>query len=294
MDRSAAHARHDEFLLARFFGDDVDERERARARDLISTCPDCAAFYADLEAIASATAALPVPARPRDFTLTEADSARLNPARSGWLSGLVGRTRMLGSSMAALGMAGIVLVGAITALAPAGGLNTTQGGEKQRPAFAAASDMPTAGPAGPELSNADQAGAGSSQAVPQATAAPSAAPTGERAAPSPAASTVALAPSPAPMSSAGAPTPSETSAPEGLGIVSPGPSGSGEGVTDTSGKSAGGSAEATQMPGPPAGSAVSNGPDARLVALAGSAALLVAGLLLLAAPRLARRRSGSR
>ncbi len=116
MTRAASpdHAAHDELLLARFFGDDLGERERRQAVDLVASCPDCATFVADLEAISGATAALPVPPRPRDFSLTEADAARLRRGRATRLFGWLGRTRALGGSMAAVGLAGFVVVGALS------------------------------------------------------------------------------------------------------------------------------------------------------------------------------------
>jgi anti-sigma factor RsiW len=114
MDRtvSAAHASHDELLIARLFGDDVDEPERARALELIAECTECAALFADLGAIADADAAMPVPPRPRDFTLTEADAARLRRKRHVWspIFG-AGLRRSLGSSLAAIGLAGALLTG---------------------------------------------------------------------------------------------------------------------------------------------------------------------------------------
>jgi len=62
MDRTAAtHATHDELLLARLYGGDVDEKERRRALDQIASCQDCANVFADLGSIAVATAALPTP-----------------------------------------------------------------------------------------------------------------------------------------------------------------------------------------------------------------------------------------
>jgi anti-sigma factor RsiW len=114
MDRTAstAHASHDELLIARLFGGDVDEAERAQALDLMADCQECAALFADLGAIADANEAMPVLPRPRDFTLTEADAARLRRKRHFWspIFG-AGLRRSLGSSLAALGLAGAVLTG---------------------------------------------------------------------------------------------------------------------------------------------------------------------------------------
>ena len=117
------HANHDETLILRLYGGDVDAQERARALDLLAECSDCAELFADLGQIASATAALPIPARPRDFSLTPQDAARLRPAKqaqggASWR----GLTRRLGGAFAALGVAGILVTGAATALAPAAGV----------------------------------------------------------------------------------------------------------------------------------------------------------------------------
>lgn len=114
MDRTApaAHASHDELLLARLYGGDLDERERAQALDRMAECDECAAVFADLGAFAGAVAALPVPPRPRDFSLTESDAARLRrpaPARPAFFG--AGLRRALGSSLAALGLVGAVLTG---------------------------------------------------------------------------------------------------------------------------------------------------------------------------------------
>ena len=117
---STGHANHDESLVVRLYGNDVGPDERALALDLVAGCEECAALFADMGEIASATAALPTPSRPRDFMLTPADAARLRPAqpargRSAWR----GLTRQLGGAFATLGLVGIIVAGASTAIAPA-------------------------------------------------------------------------------------------------------------------------------------------------------------------------------
>jgi hypothetical protein len=113
----ANHATHDELLIARLFGDDVDSRERAAALDLVAGCDECAALFADLAAIATATTALPVQRRPRDFALTEDDAARLRPRRRGAARLLTfGRRRSLGGALMALGFSGLVLTSAVSML----------------------------------------------------------------------------------------------------------------------------------------------------------------------------------
>jgi hypothetical protein len=117
------HANHDETLIVRLYDGDVDAQERARALDLLAECSDCAELFADLGQIAAATAVLPIPARPRDFSLTPQDAARLRPAKqAGGGASWRGLTRRLGGAFAALGVAGILVTGAATALAPAAGV----------------------------------------------------------------------------------------------------------------------------------------------------------------------------
>ena len=286
MHRStSAHATHDELLLARLYGGDVDERERGRANDQIAACERCAAFFVDLGAIAAATASLPAPARPRDFTLTEADAARLKRRSSGGsLLAWIGRTRMVGSSMAAIGMAGIVVLGAISAFGPVatGGANGVPN-PAHEPVFAAASAAPTAGPAGPEIAASDQGGGGrSSQDVPQPTAAFSAVV-------SPAATAIDQA-SPAPPAFTPAPSAAGSSGTGSLAVASPKAAASSEIAYDGNGKAAG-SPDVTAAPvSSESGSSAPGGPDAHTLALVTFAGLLVAGLLLLGVPRIAARR----
>src|ERR1035437_9593595 len=89
MDRTpaATHAGHDEMLIVRLYGGDVDESERARALDLMVDCRECANLFADLGAIAEASAAMPVPPRPRDFALTDKDAPRAPCLAAGDLRG---------------------------------------------------------------------------------------------------------------------------------------------------------------------------------------------------------------
>jgi anti-sigma factor RsiW len=71
------HADHDPLIMAGLLDRDLVGAERTAAESRVATCPDCAALYADLLALASATRAFPVPSRPRDYTLSAADAARL-------------------------------------------------------------------------------------------------------------------------------------------------------------------------------------------------------------------------
>src|SRR5258706_14901429 len=82
--RSTSHDRHDPMLVAALAADDLAGADRDRAIALTRSCAECATLHDDLLALARATAAAPPPiaTRPRDFTLTLGDAARLRP--NGW------------------------------------------------------------------------------------------------------------------------------------------------------------------------------------------------------------------
>jgi hypothetical protein len=272
------HSSHDELLLARLYGGDLEGPERERALELVARCDRCAAALAEFGAIAKATASMRTPSRPRDFSLTEADAARLRrrgwrPAALGLLGAFrsLGRVRAAGVSMAAVGVAGLLVVSTLSggqpggsrfaqnrAAAPAGAAHSSTTAMDQSaeqgylaagsPAGGAngATSAPTAGPA-----------QGPMESLPGSKAVPTAAP----AAPSPAV--------PSPAASTGA--------------LDMGPIGAGEGTAVTAG---GGGQNPESQPGP--GSA---GPDPWL---AGFAALAVAGIAVMVAPALWRRRSARR
>jgi hypothetical protein len=137
---AADHATHDELLIARLYGDDVDDRERARALELVAGCDECSALYADLGAIAKATAALPVQSRPRGFALTEDDAARLRPRRGVRARLLaIGRRRSFGGALVALGFSGLVLTSALSMLGTAPTLMSSNARNAAAPAVGAAS-----------------------------------------------------------------------------------------------------------------------------------------------------------
>src|SRR5664280_2580823 len=110
MDRTAAtaHSAHDELLIARLFGGDVSELERDRALDVMSECGECAALFADLDGIDEAIVEMAIPARPREFTLTPEQAARLRPRRRLAAGGLIGLRGALGGSLAAAGLVGFL------------------------------------------------------------------------------------------------------------------------------------------------------------------------------------------
>jgi hypothetical protein len=122
-----AHEGHDELLIARLYGDDLDVAERELARGMVADCADCSALLADMGAIAAANREFVAPRRSRDFTLTEADAARLSRPRVIGLREVfdprriaaLGLRRSLGAGMATLGIAGIVMVSMLGSVAPA-------------------------------------------------------------------------------------------------------------------------------------------------------------------------------
>jgi anti-sigma factor RsiW len=82
-DPREPHAEHDPLVVAALLDRDLVGEERAIAESLIASCPACAALHADLLALSVATHAHPTPSRPRAFTLTTADAARLAAEASG-------------------------------------------------------------------------------------------------------------------------------------------------------------------------------------------------------------------
>jgi hypothetical protein len=290
---TSTHATHDELLVARLYGGDIDGRDKDRALDLVAACDKCAGYFADFGSIAAAAAAMRTPARPRDFTLTEADGARLRRSGAAPALGRLGRLRLLGRSMAAVGVAGIVLVAAATALAPGG---TGGGGLTALPVAAPAmtgapGDVAALGStAGPEVVGTDtkqghlptSAATASLASVLYASAALAA-----TALPAPAA-TAAPAASAAPVNLG--PAAAATAATTAVSGGDRAATSAGNGATDY------GTASFAPAPVPPADHAGDNsafgGPDGRLVALAGFGVLILLGVLLLVAPRLAARRSG--
>lgn len=271
MDRTApaAHSRHDELLIARLYGGDVGERERARAQAQMADCEECAALFADLRAIAGATAAMPVPPRPRDFRLSQEDAARLSRKRRVWPAVFgAGLRRSLGGSLAALGLVGVVLMGTLSLF---GGSSATQGALTTEDR--AAANEGAGGYAAPTAAASQAAPMAAASPRPAATAAATraAAHQDESTAPVSVGTSSDAAESPGP--------PSGSLAPE-LAAATQAPAGA---------NSSGGEA---QSKGPPPAEATQGGVDARLVWLIGFGALFVVGLALALSPRLPRRLRG--
>jgi anti-sigma factor RsiW len=129
--RSLDHATHDGLLVSTWVAGDATPVERAAAETLVADCSDCRQLAADLRAVAAAVRDLPQPRRPRDFTLTEADAARLR--RRGWrrlLAAFGGPrfdvARPLAVGLTTLGLAGVLLSSVPAIGGPAGGRTGTE------------------------------------------------------------------------------------------------------------------------------------------------------------------------
>jgi hypothetical protein len=270
MPKAAAdHATHDELLIARLYGDDVDDLERVRALELVAGCDECSALYADLGAIAKATTALPLQSRPRDFALTEDDAARLRPRRRGRarLMGIFGR-RSFGGALVALGFSGLVLTSALSMLGTAPTLMSSNGRYAAAPAVGAASSnaYSQGGVAIPEPAATPAPNKAIASAAPTAGGIPGAQAGSSSAVPSP----PALAPQPS----------------TALDLTT---------TTAAPAEAAGGAGEPTPgvPPGQPwTGAPSQSGTDWTPLVLAGSAVVLALGLAVLLAPIVLRRSRG--
>ena len=150
---ASPHAVHDLTLIAAMAArtPDLTEVQTAAAHDLLAACDACTSLLADLVAIQTVLPTTSTPTRPRDFTLTAGDAARLR--RDGWrrFLGLIGSardnvTRPLAVGFTSLGVAGLLLAGLSTFYIGGSTQATlsTVGGPVQQ-AAPAASGAPAAG-----------------------------------------------------------------------------------------------------------------------------------------------------
>ena len=114
------HERHDRYLVAALAADDLEPAVRIEAEALVRSCTDCAELVADLRSIAAATHALPPVPRPRDFTITAPDAARLRPG--GWraLLDAIGGARATFARPLAVGLTTLGLAGILATTIPGG------------------------------------------------------------------------------------------------------------------------------------------------------------------------------
>ena len=142
-----AHAAHDPLRVA-----EAADRGGRLPADLAG-CPDCLALHADLVTLAAALPATVVPARPRDYTLSPADAARLRPR--GWRRwiGAIGSsrdviTRPLAIGFTTLGLAGL-LVATVPGALPGGGSTAILAPAGSLPASSLEAMAPSAAPEAP-------------------------------------------------------------------------------------------------------------------------------------------------
>lgn len=194
MSMDPAHRSHDELLIVRNAAGDADPSDRARADRQLAACADCQALFADIRSIRASTVAtvLRVPPRPRSFRIPAGELERLRvPHWRRLLDGFGAPSfdfvRPLGTVVAGLGVAVILLGGAGTASLPLGqpafapGPASEQSGTGATPAATQgattpASDRSEAGPsASPKVvyggSGATAAPAPSARPLPAAAAA---------------------------------------------------------------------------------------------------------------------------
>jgi hypothetical protein len=282
---SEPHARHDRHLVAALAADDLEPIVRAEAETLVATCRDCAELFADLKVIAFATAALPDVPRLRDFRITAADAARLQPR--GWrgLLDAIGGARASFSRPLAAGLTTLGLVGLLVTTIP-GALNGQS--------FGATGAGPNAGAPAPEdgryryaSAAAPSAAALFGQAADSAASSTPQAPAAS-VAPSAAATSVGQGKTATPGSSRESVQAVGTAAPAGGGLNAVPPlgtkSGRGTGVGATG--SSGATRDTTTTAGAFPSSTAQNGPSPLLPI---SIVFLVAGLGLFAARWSARR-----
>ena len=122
------HARHDPMWMAALATRDPDlsETERTRAETALRACGPCADLFAELVAVSAAIPAAAIPTRPRDFTLSAADAARLRPrGLRRWLAGIGsvrdGITFPLAMGLTTMGIAGLLVATVPAALSGMGG-----------------------------------------------------------------------------------------------------------------------------------------------------------------------------
>lgn len=152
------HAAHDPAWMAALATRDTDlsPAERSRAEATLESCGRCADLFADLVAISAAIPSAAIPARPRDFTLTAADAARLQPRGLRRLLKAIGSARdgvtfPLAMGLTTMGIAGLLLATIPSAFSGAGGATSANlsavGEAAPMPAPASAAAAASAAPA---------------------------------------------------------------------------------------------------------------------------------------------------
>ncbi len=155
------HAHHDPVVVARFAAGDAAASEAEQARALVASCADCAALAADVQLLQSSMQRLPQPRRTRDFRLSAEQAEQLRASglqrllralagpRAAVLRPLAGAAMTLGLALAVLGTA-LPGLAPGPASAPVGDTN----GTPQVPAGAQASATTAGQPSAATNSNA--------------------------------------------------------------------------------------------------------------------------------------------
>lgn len=171
--QGAAHAGHDLLVLAAAVDRDADAVARSAAHAQTRDCPDCAALFADLQALSTGLAALPraLPVS-RDFRLSPERATSLR--RRGWRAPFDGlfrspSLRPLGSALATIGFAGLLLTVGLPGL-----LGMSGSGSGATAAPAALDQSGGGAPAAAAASPASAPQLSTSGSAPQPSAAPAA------------------------------------------------------------------------------------------------------------------------
>lgn len=114
------HAIHDPMWMAALASRDADlsPQERTRAQAALDSCAACTDLFADLVAVSTALPTAATPSRPRDFTLTPADAARLRPRGLRRWFAAIGSARDGVSFPLALGLTTMGIAGLLVATVP--------------------------------------------------------------------------------------------------------------------------------------------------------------------------------
>jgi hypothetical protein len=117
---ASAHAAHDLTIIAALAArtPDPSDVHAGAAREQLAACNACTDLLADLVALQTALPTTSTPARPRDFSLTSADAARLR--RGGWrrILGFFGSARDSISRPLAIGFTTLGIAGLLVAALP--------------------------------------------------------------------------------------------------------------------------------------------------------------------------------
>ncbi len=168
------HAAHDATWMAALAARDPDlsAAEMARAQEALKACGACADLFADLVAMSAAIPTAAVPTRPRDYTLTAADAARLRPrGLRRWVAG-IGSVRDGVTFPLAMGLTTMGIAGLLIATIPAAFSGATAGAAPQV-LSTVGNAIPAPAPSAAAAASAAAAPAALS-AAPAASAAPSA------------------------------------------------------------------------------------------------------------------------